>query len=300
MTGIKKLLVVFLVLATLLVSTSYAKADYVTPEVTFGITSDIHGNVYLLQLFVDDTDGADFLIFTGDYATTPSIEEYWANEAIYTASTSPRYYVIGNHDDPDMMIANTEMVETYYSFDYGSFHFIVLDITGGVGTVFGEAQLEWLIDDLAESSKKTIVFYHIPLVPYWRTWKNPGIVYVDAYTVREVLEIDGDVIATFSGHNHVNSEGNTGEDWEYSVNGIHHFSNSRAPALVSLYADGSIRIDGGVYFDCTYEDYGMEEDHVEEGVTLQDTLQKIGYIKGLLAELEFEIIILGEMMEDLK
>lgn len=58
---------------------------------------------------------------------------------------------------------------TYYSFDDGAWHFVVLD---NIKTVVGEAydgeidpeQMEWLKDDLAKSSKPTVVMSHIPLL----------------------------------------------------------------------------------------------------------------------------------------
>lgn len=98
--------------------------------VTFGIISDVHASARRLQEFVDDMNAwmPDFIIQDGDYATTPTIEEYVELEAVYTTSMVPYYYVIGNHDKASLFLDNTEASELYYSFDLADFHFIVLPL----------------------------------------------------------------------------------------------------------------------------------------------------------------------------
>ena len=96
------------------------------------------------------------------------------------------------------------------------------------------------------TGKTTVVFFHRPIVPYWDNWKYPGITIQNAAEVRALLENDGDVIATFSGHNH--SQHDAGEEWAVYQNGIWHFSimnlGNGNYARVSLYKKGVIRIEG--------------------------------------------------------
>lgn len=62
-----------------------------------------------------------------------------------------------------------EIPRTYYSFDQGGWHFVVLD---NVKLVVGEAydgeidpeQMEWLKEDLGKTTKPTLVMSHIPLM----------------------------------------------------------------------------------------------------------------------------------------
>ncbi len=100
----------------------------------------------------------------------------------------PWYNVLGNHDMNYDAKDDTHSDETfentygpaYYSYDYGSTHFVVLDgVTwlgaqpGGTGKSFGgkyiggfgRKQLNWLKNDLAQVSRDQLVvlFMHIPL-----------------------------------------------------------------------------------------------------------------------------------------
>ncbi|RYX82299.1 metallophosphoesterase [bacterium] len=96
----------------------------------------------------------------------------------------PWYNVIGNHDinfeapDDELSAETFKRIygPTYYSFDYGSTHYVVLDnvkwlgpntplkngnYTGG----FGEKQLAWFKNDLAgvPRNQLVVVFMHIPI-----------------------------------------------------------------------------------------------------------------------------------------
>jgi hypothetical protein len=96
----------------------------------------------------------------------------------------PIYYTIGNHDTNYDSMTDELSDETfecvfgpdYYSFDYGPVHFAVMDDiywsrkseadSGGYVGRFGEAQLEFLRNDLALVPKETLVVLtmHIPIV----------------------------------------------------------------------------------------------------------------------------------------
>ncbi len=84
----------------------------------------------------------------------------------------PVYPVMGNHETAgDGWEITKEMVfrgeNTYYSFDKGDSHFIVLD-TFEPGTKYriSDEQMAWLIDDLQTTTEPHIfVFVHAPLYP---------------------------------------------------------------------------------------------------------------------------------------
>jgi len=158
----------------------------------------------------------DFVIELGDaieHGTAVDVLDKF--EAIYSDLIPPRYYVLGNHElfgyvpkyglNPDrgreVYLAHTNATACYYSFDHGDFHFIVLDTAE---EIIGKTQMNWLRSDLASSHKKTFVFTHVPLDPI-----HPGDLQRtppadDAAEARAALEEDGDVVAVFVGHRHVN------------------------------------------------------------------------------------------------
>lgn len=155
----------------------------------------------------------DFVIELGDaieHGTAVDVLDKF--EAIYSDLIPPRYYVLGNHElfgyvpkyglNPDrgreVYLAHTNATACYYSFDYGDFHFIVLDTAE---EIIGETQMNWLRSDLASSHKQTFVFTHVPLDS-----SPPGTIQAakDAAEACAAFEEDGDVVAVFAGHRHVN------------------------------------------------------------------------------------------------
>lgn len=91
---------------------------------------------------------------------------------------TPFFQVVGNHDlsfDARSDEASTSVFErhfgpTYYSFDRGEVHYVVLDdvLWHGAGYIgyVDERQLAWLSADLArvERGKPVVVFLHIPVL----------------------------------------------------------------------------------------------------------------------------------------
>ncbi len=98
-------------------------------------------------------------------------------ERAVTRMGTPFFQVIGNHDI-DLLARSAETASaeffdrfgpTYYSFNVGAMHYIVLDDvmwhgSGYIGYV-DEAQLEWLEADLKllERGRPVVVFTHVPL-----------------------------------------------------------------------------------------------------------------------------------------
>gem|GEM_PF-3437343 len=93
--------------------------------------------------------------------------------------------------------------ESYYSFDYGNIHFVILEVFQSDRSV-GSPQLEWLKKDLAANKKDwTIAVVHYP--PYTRGTEHSDKV-INMRQVREnmnpILEAYG-VDLVISGHAHV-------------------------------------------------------------------------------------------------
>ena len=139
--------------------------------------------------------------------------------SILTAFKGPCYTVIGNHDVFDLtkeeFLTIVGITDTYYSFDVTAYHFVILDAqytkTGDdCGRVVfmtqgtrPEAELAWLKEDLANTTKPTIVCIHQPLdVDFSLTAGGPPV--FNHKEVQTILAESGAVVAVFQGHTHEN------------------------------------------------------------------------------------------------
>ena len=133
----------------------------------------------------------------------------------FAAISRNRHYVLGNHC-VDMLtkrefLDSVERDQSYYSFDSGNVHFVVLDSCfRSDGESYGRknfqwtdpnipaAELDWLTEDLKATAKPTVVFAHQRLdVSNHYGVKNAAV-------VRKVFEESGKVLAVFQGHSHKN------------------------------------------------------------------------------------------------
>ncbi len=154
----------------------------------------------------------------GDAARILGILE--ETESIYAQVNAPRYYVLGNHDVYDLskeeFLDRVGASSLYLSFDVGGYHIVILDAQfnkkgedlGHIGwSVQGnipQDELDWLRDDLAATSKPTIVCVHQPLdIDFDFLSGGPEIFNNEA--VKTVLEESGVVIVVFQGHDHENN-----------------------------------------------------------------------------------------------
>jgi len=137
-------------------------------------------------------------------------------ESQFAAIHPTRHYVLGNHCvhtlTKEEFLDGVQQPRSYYSFDAGGLHFVVLDCCfRSDGTPYGRKnfkwtdpnvsaeELAWLKADLAAHSQPTIVFTHQRLdVDNHYAAKN-------AAAVRQVFREAGNVRCVFQGHSHQNA-----------------------------------------------------------------------------------------------
>ena len=223
-----------------------ALANAGTDVIRFGLFTDLHAHDVdspldgkwmtnteeRLTAFIDAMNGwgADFVIELGDYvngwvvfggdlgdaARIPDILAWTEN--LYAGFGGPRYHVLGNHDVYNLSkqeyLDRVSVDQTYYSFDVGSIHFVVLDVQfdehgtdlshtyTGIAGVVPEEEIAWLQQELAMSDRPTIVFVHQMIDEYVEEWGRDLV--SNQAEIQGILEADGDVIAVFQGHDHDN------------------------------------------------------------------------------------------------
>jgi len=258
-----------------------ATASDSAPRLSFGIVTDSHyadidtrGSRHYRESLAKmhecvslmNEKQVEFVVELGDFvngAEAGDTTHLRAIESVYATFEGPRYHALGNHDmdsisKPEFQenIENTGIPRerTYYSFDRKGVHFVVLDAnyrSDGKDYDRGnfewtdanipEAQLEWLANDLRETAKPSIVFLHQLLD------RDSGAHYVrNANEVREVLQINGNVVAVFQGHNHAGHYA--------QVEGIHYYTlkamvegsgeENNSYAIVEVFPDASLAVTG--------------------------------------------------------
>ena len=225
-----------------------------------------------LQECIDkmNTQDLEFLIELGDFKDeretrleSETLDFLREIESVFAGYRGHRYHVLGNHDLDSISKAQFQQVvnntgippeKTWYSFDRGNLHCVVLDANfrnDGVPYDHGnfswrdpnipQEQLEWLRKDLGSTRKPILIFCHQLL-----TGVAPSSV-INAGEVRAVLEDYGHkVLAAFHGHKH---EGDHQE-----INGIHYYTHkavvegdgpeNNAYSTVEVFRNGDIQITG--------------------------------------------------------
>ena len=206
-------------------------------------------------------DKPDFLVELGDMidaADSVETELKYLSTVFseFSAISADRHCVLGNHCVDTLtkreFLQHVGQAKSYYSFDRGGLHFIVLDACfKSDGTPYGRknfewtdthvpaAELDWLEADL-ETAGPTIVLAH------QRLDVDTNVAVKNAAAVRERLEKSGRVLAVFQGHSHEN---------DYSdLHGIHYCTlaamvegtgvESNGYSLASVFQDGSIQLQG--------------------------------------------------------
>jgi len=204
----------------------------------------------------------DFIVELGDLidaADSVDVEQRYLKtiNKEFSAICQDRHYVLGNHCVDTLkkaeFLGEVAQKESYYSFDRGGFHFVVLDSCfRSDGTPYERknfrwtdanippAELEWLAADLKSTRLPVIVFAHQRLDVH----NNHGV--RNCQRVREILESSGKVRTVFQGHSHQNDL--------KEIGGIHYCTlvamvegsgvDRNAYSLMSLDASGTIRVEG--------------------------------------------------------
>lgn len=207
-------------------------------------------------------DRPDHVVELGDFidaADSVEVEKGYLKRINKDFSALPgkKHYVLGNHCvytlTKEEFLEGVGQKKSYYSFDAGGFHFVVLDACfRSDGQPYGrknfqwtdpnipEEQVEWLAANLKAATDRTIVFVHQRL--------DVSNVYgvKNAAQVRKVLEDSGKVLAVFQGHSHENDL--------RDINGIHYCvhramiegsgAENNGYSTMDVFVDGTMRITG--------------------------------------------------------
>lgn len=133
---------------------------------------------------------------------------------LLTKLECPVYYAAGNHDlkniSEDELANLFNQKSLYYSFDSGSFHFIVLfsRVSEDRTIWISDEQKEWLKQDLDKTDKKSIVFVHHGLADQdltgnpWFEGKPNNCLIANRTKIRNIFSASNKVIASFNSHLH--------------------------------------------------------------------------------------------------
>jgi alkaline phosphatase len=207
-------------------------------------------------------DEPSFLVELGDLidaAESVALEQRYLktiNEK-FSAICPDRHYVLGNHCvdtlKKEEFLGGVGQAESYYSFDRGDFHFVVLDSCfRSDGQPYGRknskwtdanipaAELDWLESDLSATNKMVVVFAHQRL----DVSNNHGV--KNNADVRKIFESSNKVLAVFQGHSHQNDL--------KEIGGIHYCTlvamvegsgkERNGYSVMDIGSDGTIRLNG--------------------------------------------------------
>ena len=129
----------------------------------------------------------------------------------------PCHSILGNHELKMMdTLGEMEAVLGHaatYSLDFRGYHLVFLspEVRPELGTArggcykaqyLGEPTIKWLAEDLAKNRLPALVFTHYPLAED-EAEEDPLMFMKDRAQVKEILKNDPNVLAVFSGHQHV-------------------------------------------------------------------------------------------------
>ena len=251
----------------------------------FGIVADVHyadrppaGTRFYrlglskLRAVVDlmNSQGVDFLVELGDFkdqdakpGEASTLGYLHSIEEAFQGFRGPIYHVLGNHDVDSITkeqfqaaVTNTGIgrERTWYSFDRGGCHFVVLDANFKADmtpyskgnfdwqdTNISFEQLDWLSKDLLGASRPAVVCVHQRLD---EGTSEPSVANREA--VRQALQESGKVALVLQGHVHTGAyqriEGIPYYTLAGSIEGDDPGDNTCA--IVQLGAEGGIEITG--------------------------------------------------------
>jgi alkaline phosphatase len=250
-------------------------------EIAFGMVTDVHyadkdmrinryyrDSIAKLEQCVGAFNESNlaFAVMLGDFidkAPDRAVElEYLTTmRQVFSQYAGDKHFVLGNHDLARLSkaeyLAHCGAVSplSYYSFDAGGYHFIILDANfrsdetaydagnfKWADACIPTAEQEWLAQDLRNANgMKAIVCVHQNLhdesSPY-------GV--KNAKAVRRLLEKSGNVLAVMQGHDHKGAYA--------KINGVHYFTlkalvdgatlKNNSYAIVTIARNGRVKISG--------------------------------------------------------
>lgn len=216
----------------------------------------------------------DFLIEMGDFKdikdkdVQQTLQFLKDIESEFRKFNGPRYHVMGNHDMDfiskiqflnEIRNAGFPYAQSYYSFNSGLVHFVVLDAnftSDGKPYDSGrfdwkdcfipKRQLSWLEGDLRENDKPTIIFCHQLLDAPGYPTKLAHFFPSNSAEVRKILEDSGKILAVFQGHYHKGGFSVINDIPYYTLKALIEGSgeSNNSYAIVEVENDFSIRIKG--------------------------------------------------------
>ncbi len=247
------------------------------PRVRIGMVTDLHyadkppaGSRHYRETIAKLAEAAgrfqkdkpDFLVELGDFIdaadSVPAEKTYLKRiNRDFAGMPGKKHYVLGNHCvytlTKNEFLEAVGQKESYYSYDVGKVHFVVLDSCfRSDGTPYGRknfvwtdpnipaAEVDWLRSDLKQTPSMTIVFAHQRL----DVSNHYGV--KNASEIRKILQDAGNVLAVFQGHSHRN-------DYK-QISGIHYCTlvamvegsgaNNSGYSTMDIFDEGTIRIIG--------------------------------------------------------
>ncbi len=160
----------------------------------------------------------DFTLFTGDLVYDGMVQYYWDiwfNTMADLLNISPFLSAIGNHENnswiyyqlfyfpthnSDKFEEGKSYPESYYSFDYGSAHFVVLNSEDVYGA--GNAQYNWMVNDLQQAENNPNIYWKIVTFhrPPYSSGHHGSDYWVRQYWVPVFEQYHVDLV--FTGHDH--------------------------------------------------------------------------------------------------
>jgi calcineurin-like phosphoesterase family protein len=208
------------------------------------------------------SDRPDFTVELGDFidaADSVETELGYLKQVheVFSSIPGPKHHVLGNHCvdmlTKDEFLRGVGKKESFYSFDVGGFHFVVLDSCfrsdgkpyGRKNSTWTDAnipghELDWLRADLKATDRKVIVFAH------QRLDDSKQHAVKNAPDVRNILEASKNVLAVFQGHSHKNDL--------QEISGIHYCTlvamiegsgpENNGYSTMDLLENGTLRVTG--------------------------------------------------------
>jgi len=192
-------------------SLGYLSGGIIRMNYRFVVATDSHlgsgqGNAKTKAAFSDmaqHVKDASFMVHMGDITETGAPGEYDLFAEYLPGLPFEVYATRGNHEsrwqDPTGSVFSSRLGASSYSFDYGAWHFVVLDTTWPTQTLgtLDASVLSWLEKDLAAQPKNrpVAVFSHHPLCYEPQAFQDADDAFLDLVK-RYPIQV------VFSGHGH--------------------------------------------------------------------------------------------------